>query len=295
LLIASALPLHATEDCARIDTQAGPVGYCISTADRHENPDVIYYFHGADGPAIVRPELNPPWRDGAPHVREIWRRNATPPPTIITISWGATWILKDEKLAAFRDELIPRLEARLGPIPVGRRMIVGGSMGGLNALIAWVSMPEMLSAVALQCPALTGYSPLAGWWEHLREEVRLMWHYGKMTPSGRRRARETLDLLALIFKPHLKSADEWGRYQPPALMKQAAGRKLPPAYLVYNTDDEYGFNGAPEIAAAGHAITYERLPGGHCIGIATPGLAAFLANPERSGPSAAPVSAKAGP
>ncbi len=62
-------------------------------------------------------------------------------------------------------------------------------------------------------------------------------------------------------------------------MARFADRKLPPAYLVHNRADQFGFTGAPEIGAAGQPITYEANDGPHCHQTATVGLARFLADP----------------
>lgn len=205
------------------------------------------------------------------------------PPTIISITWGPTWILKDDKLVAFRDELIPYLEARLISPPVRRRMVLGGSMGGLNAFLAWTQMPEKLSAAAFQCPAFTRFAPFSDKSARGKEVARIASVLEVQMPQSEKLINAGIDILSQALRPHFTSTDEWLEYQPAALMKRNARRKLPVAYMVYNAYDEYGLNDAPEIGAAGQPITYERIDGGHCRGIMTPGLAAFLSNPEANG------------
>lgn len=264
-------------------TRAGAVGYCISVQDRRQNPDVLYYFHGADAPVMFNARLDRPWRHGTAAVMQLWNGSDRPPPTIISISWGPTWILKDDKLVAFRDELIPRLEARFIRPQVRRRMVLGGSMGGLNAFLAWAQMPEMLSAAAFQCPAFTRFSPFSDKSARGKEIARIASMLELELPQGAKLINAGLDILSQAFRPHFTSTEEWLEYQPEALMKRDARRRLPAAYMVYDAFDEYGFDGAPAIAAAGQPITYERIDGGHCRGIMTPGLAAFLSNPEANG------------
>ena len=89
---------------------------------------------------------------------------------------------------------------------------------------------------------------------------------------------EELDLFGEIFTPYFASTDEWRAYQPPAVVRLLAGRPLPPAYLVHNAHDQFGFDGAPQIAAAGLPVTYERQSGKHCAGDWTIGLAKFLSS-----------------
>jgi pimeloyl-ACP methyl ester carboxylesterase len=274
-LLANGTALAA--ECGKLATQSGVVGYCIDEADRTKNPDILYYLHGAFPPGTPDPEQAglAPGND----LLKFWPMASLERPTIITLSWGPTWVLKDDKLTAFEREVVPQLEARLTSSAAGRRMVLGTSMGGLSAFLAWTRLPQLFQAAAFQCPAFTPFSPFANGVEKLArageiagESARGVVKQIKDTP-GR---FEQLDLFGEIFSPHFSSTEEWLAYQPPLAMKALAGRALAPAYLVHNAQDQFGFNGAPEIAASGHAITYERQSGKHCADGWTIGLAKFL-------------------
>lgn len=264
-------------ECGKLATQSGVVGYCINEGDRTKNPDVLYYFHGAFPPGTADPEKAglAPEND----LLKFWQIANLERPTIITLSWGPTWVLKDDKLTAFESEVVPQLEARLTSPGAGRRMVLGTSMGGLNAFLAWTRMPQSFQAAAFQCPAFTPFSPFANGVEKLLrageiagESARGVVKQIKETPDR----FESLDLFSEIFGPYFSSTEEWRAHQPPLAMTSLAGRALAPAYLVHNAQDQFGFDGAPEIAASGHAITIERQSGKHCADDWTIGLAKFL-------------------
>jgi pimeloyl-ACP methyl ester carboxylesterase len=212
---------------------------------------------------------------------KFWELAHVERPTIVTISWGPTWVLKDDKLIAFASEIVPQLDAMLSAAPAGRRMVLGTSMGGLNAFLAWAALPQLFQAAAFQCPAFTQVSPFAS---GLDKVLRAREIASTSTRGTVQQVKETperyeqLDLLSEIFTPYFASTDEWLAYQPPSVVKALAGHALPPAYLIHNAQDQFGFDGAPEIAAAGLPVTVERQSGKHCIGAWTIGLAKFLSS-----------------
>ena len=269
----------AAPACGKLPTKAGVVGYCVNETDRTKNPDILYYLHGAFPAGIPDPEKASiaPGND----LLTLWEQAHVERPTIVSISWGPTWVLKDDKLAAFESEIVPQLEALLTPAAGGHRMVLGASMGGLNAFHAWTRMPHLFQAAAFQCPAFTPFSPFANGLEKVRRahEIASLSTRGavqqvKDTPGH----YEQLDRFAEIFSPFFASTEEWLAYQPPAVTALLDGRALPPAYLIYNAQDQFGFDGAPEIAAAGLPITSERQSGKHCTGNWTIGLARFLSS-----------------
>ncbi len=277
LLALFASPAFAAE-CGKLATSTGAVGYCITHPERSLNPDVLYYFHGAAIDTPAAPEKA--WSDGDARLAALWHEMRIAHPAVITISWGPTWILKDEKLAAFETEIVPALERRLPASRSGRRLVLGGSMGGLNAFLAWARLPHLFDAAAFQCPAFTPLGPQASLLERL--------DFARKMPGSFTDNLELLGRLSELFAPHFSSTEEWRRHQPPDIMKQSH-RTLPPAYLVYDTKDNFGFNGAPEIGAAGQPIRYEAVAGAHCVGVSTRGLARFLASRSRDASSALPA------
>jgi hypothetical protein len=258
------LEAAAGADCGKIPTRAGPVDYCVSITNSSKNPDILYYLHGAFPESATGAEKT--FAGGDPGLIVRWKELLLAPPTVVSISWGPRWTLKEEKLEAFEHEIIPGIEARLPVARSRRRLILGASMGGLNAFIAWTHLPHLFDAAAFQCPAFSRLNPVSRRLQRIRHARKTGANLG------------SLDLISEIFAPSFKVPAEWTRYQPPQMMKTVVGQKLPPAYMVWNTRDEFGFNGAPEIRAAGHSIIYEPIDGSHCSGISSAGLALFLSD-----------------
>ena len=259
------------------------VDYCINNTDQTKNPDVLYYFHGAtpdDDPAPLKQ-----WSRGDVRLFSAWLDAGLARPTFIAVSWGHSWILKDDKLAAFQNEIIPQLESKLGVPPTARRMVLGDSLGGLNAFIAWAKAPHLFHSAAFRCPAFTEIGPDATESQKLRVAEAMLGQREDFRDKDQeikdqeiRENRSWLNGWSEIVKPLFGSTEEWLRFQPPLMMKSIRGQKLPPAYLIKNKRDQFGFNDAPEIRAAGHSITYEVNNGHHCEIISTEGLVRFLSD-----------------
>ena len=268
----------SAEECGKLSTRTGLVDYCINKTDQTKNPDVLYYFHGVA--LDDHPEPLPQWSRGDARLFSAWLKAGLARPTFVAVSWGRRWILDDDKLAAFQNEIIPQLESKLGVPSTARRMVLGDSLGGLNAFIAWAKAPHLFHSAAFRCPAFTEIGPDATESQKLR--------VAEAMPSRRADVRDRdqeigenliwLNGWSLLVKPLFGSTEEWHRFQPPRMMKSIQGQKLPPAYLINNKRDQFGFNDAPEIGAAGHSITYEVNNGGHCEIISTDGLVRFLSD-----------------
>jgi len=268
----------SAEECGKLSTRTGTVDYCINKMDQTKNPDVLYYFHGAT------PDNDPDplkqWSRGDVRLFSAWLDAGLARPTFIAVSWGHSWILKDDKLAAFQDEIIPQLESKLGVPSTARRMVLGDSLGGLNAFIAWAKAPHLLYSAAFRCPAFTEIGPDATESQKLRLAEAMLGGREDIQDKDQEIRANLIWLSGWseVVKPLFGSAEEWLRFQPPLMMKSIRGQKLPPAYLINNKRDQFGFNGAPEIGAAGHSITYEVNNGRHCEIISTEGLVRFLSD-----------------
>jgi hypothetical protein len=257
----------SADECAKLSTESGSVGYCIKMYDRTANQDVLYFFHGAMPDSAVDPERV--LANGDPNLEERWRAQGLAPPTIISVSWGPKWTLKGNRLTSFELEVIPEIERRLGA-PFGRRLVIGTSIGGVNAYLAWALLPHLFDRAAFLCAPFPRYNPYASRLTKLRIADRLS--------GGSRELRAhylgVMSVLATVYKADFSSAAEWNRYQPTALMKAVAGYK-PPAYVVFDRRDEFGFGAPTDIGSAGSVI-FEEVDGKHCEGVMTGELARFL-------------------
>eukprot|EP01013_Petalomonas_cantuscygni_P028616 TRINITY_DN5267_c0_g1_i1.p2 TRINITY_DN5267_c0_g1~~TRINITY_DN5267_c0_g1_i1.p2 ORF type:complete len:232 (-),score=4.34 TRINITY_DN5267_c0_g1_i1:724-1419(-) len=142
---------HPTEQkCSEIDSLL----YCINRDRRGTNGDIVYHLHGRNLDARI-------WNDDTymtAMVQSEWQRTPALPPTVVTISYGPSWLLtpKGEKAdSGLLDDLmtrLPTIEAKIGE--PRRRMLMGESMGGLNVLIAGLTYPSRFDKVAALCPGV---------------------------------------------------------------------------------------------------------------------------------------------
>ncbi len=129
-------------ECGTLATTSGKVGYCVSAG---VSRDLLYVFHSATDASVEAPEKQ--YVNGIESLNKLWSKAGLPRPITIALSWGPIWFLKDDKFAAFQNEIVPVLEARFVQ-SVGRRMLLGGSMGGFNAYLAWVQAPHLFHFTA---------------------------------------------------------------------------------------------------------------------------------------------------
>ena len=121
---------------------SGSLRYCVYRDRRGTNGDIVYHLHGRNLDERI-------WNDGTYFTALIqaeWQRRRELPPTVITLSYGSTWLLtpKGEKPdSGLLNDLmgrLPAIEAKVG-VP-RRRILMGESMGGLNVLIARPFLPS---------------------------------------------------------------------------------------------------------------------------------------------------------
>lgn len=239
--------------CQKKSIAGYTVSWCVESVPGSTSHDVIYFFHGIGG-------SEQSWAKIPAHrVRPLLKSN----PTVISISFGQEWFLSDvgfvrsSRLEAFTKEAMPLIESQLG-FAVRRRIAMGESMGGYNALrLANRKLDQFDRLVAL-CPAIMAYNV---YWsgkkksdyleKHPYMDGNLLW---KLTP------------FAVWEFPSPKIWNE----NNPLYMIQTAGVPLPPTFLTSNAEDQYGFDDGIhqftkilEQQQTGTELVDEA--GGHCI------------------------------
>jgi hypothetical protein len=140
---------------------SGALRYCVYRDRRGTNGDIVYHMHGRNLDERI-------WNDDTymtALIQSDWQRRRELPPTVVTLSYGPTWLLtpKGEKPdSGLLNDLmarLPAIEAKIGS--PRRRLLVGESMGGLNVLIAGLSYPSRFAKVAALCPGVYSTSPFA--------------------------------------------------------------------------------------------------------------------------------------
>lgn len=107
---------------------------------------VIYYFHGLGGTPSLQKEPIKTLIDGT---RRVLGSKA---PSVIAISIGKEGVMKTDNIGFVTDSA-KKIEALL-PMAPSKRVLLGMSMGGHNALRVLMSDPPIYGATALLCPAL---------------------------------------------------------------------------------------------------------------------------------------------
>lgn len=234
----------------------GPLRYCVYRAVGGVNGDIVYHLHGRGLDEGV-------WNDDTYFTAMLqarWQAQGATAPTVVTLSYGRTWLLTpkggkaDSGLLDDMMRRLPAIEARIGQ--PRRRMLLGESMGGLNVLVAGLSHPSEFAKVAALCPGVYVDSPFASL-PTLAAALRRTGANPKIAFGVRTLART-----------YVADEAEWRRVSPLALIDQATPR-YPKLYLSCGLYDAYGnFEGTERLARAAreHGVETEWTPlyGGHC-------------------------------
>lgn len=261
------------------ETKPVPWSFCIHQVPGSTNRDVVYHFHGRNGAATW-------WNDETYYSREVmdfWAEARVAPPTVVGVSFGALWILTDTPeglLPVFTNDVIPKVEAQLGK-PIARRMLVGESMGGLNALVIGLKTTGTFSRIAALCPPLPTLSPNAS----ISDKVA----YVRRTSTTWRRAA-LMQWLSDRFYP---TEADWLSNHPFPLSQQPNALLGTEFYLSCGARDEWGCQEGAEAVVTnlerhGNKVEWHLQPGGHCD-IDSRSLAQFLGAPAGQHTSRAPT------
>ena len=248
---------------------SGSLRYCVYRDRRGTNGDVVYHMHGRNLDERI-------WNDDTyitALVQAEWQRRPELPPTVVTVSYGSTWLLtpKGKKPdSGLLDDLmarLPAIEAKIGR--PRRRLLVGESMGGLNVLIAGLSYPSRFAKVAALCPGVYSISPFAS-----LSTIRATMQRTGANPK-------IVFGVWMMARRYAANDAEWQRVSPLALIKRA-GPAYPALYLSNGLYDAYGnFEGSQQLVdmARRRGITTQWHPlyGGHCA-TDVASLAAFLSS-----------------
>lgn len=248
---------------------SGSLRYCVYRDRRGTNGDVVYHMHGRNLDERI-------WNDDTymtALIQSEWQRRSERPPTVVTVSYGSTWLLtpKGEKPdSGLLDDLmtrLPAIEAEVGR--PRRRLLMGESMGGLNVLIAGLSYPSRFAKVAALCPGVYSTSPFAS-----LSTIRATMQRTGANP-------EIIFGVWMMARKYAANDTEWQRVSPLALIERA-GPTYPALYLSNGLYDTYGnFEGSQRLVdmarKRGVRTEWHPLYGGHCA-TDVASLAAFLSS-----------------
>jgi pimeloyl-ACP methyl ester carboxylesterase len=160
------------------------------------------------------------------------------------------------QLDLFLNEAMPEIEKRIG-VPKSR-LIVGESMGGMNALTTGLIAPDRFRKIVALCPPLYRISPFSPWSE--------------MLDFFRRTGGDPKTLLSVVelSKLYVENQAEWNRISPIKLIAALDPAHTPEIYLSCGLYDKYGnYEGAQDFAQTAirraFRIEWRPLFGGHCV------------------------------
>ncbi len=245
------------------ETQPLPYSFCINRVPGSENPDVVFHFHGRHGAATW-------WNDATYYtgaVERRWAEMKVDAPTVVGVSFGRVWLITDDLLGVFLETVLPRIERELRQ-PYGRRMVVGESMGGVNALLVGLRSATRFSKVASLCAALATVSPYAS--------IKDIISYVHRSSTTWQKAL-TLLMLSRQFYPN---EDFWRANYPLPLSNTVDVSEGPAFYVSCGKTDEWGCTEGGEklvenLRMRGGRVSWVATPGGHCD-IDVNSLASFL-------------------
>jgi pimeloyl-ACP methyl ester carboxylesterase len=238
------------------ETNAKPVGYCVTKTNGSTNPDIIFYLHGAGL------EQNA-WTSAKEPIWQYWSDHGIQAPTVITLGFGPIFLLaqknqaKESGLLEFvADTYIPRIEKELGGLK-GRRILLGESMGGFSAIQLAMKRPSMFTKIALNCPDIMNIGPYSTDAEKQS--------YINSTGADAQHTFWELLMERIFF------ADDgsWNDASPLIAGPKYLGAQTPPLFLSESAEDQYGFYPGSlaflKIARAqGVNVQWAPVPGAHC-------------------------------
>ena len=262
----------AENKCATFTTPV-PWSYCVTVDPQSTSDEVLYFLHGGGGGQMD--DMKSYTFDT---LRADWKSLKHQSPRIVQVTFGPYWALvpKDSNpdsglFEVFTQTVMPKIEATEFGSKVGRRLIWGHSMGGLNGSILAMLVPNMFSKIAMTSPApLLGISPFS-----TDQEIQ---DYAK-------KAGSELDVIQSIvgqYRWFMGSTETYNKISVLASGANNLNAKTPAMYISGSDKDTaayiFGIKAFLAIAReAGVSVNWESRPDGHGD-IDEAALAAFLAN-----------------
>lgn len=237
----------------------GRLRYCINRDVAGVNGDWVYHLHGRNLDETI-------WNDPSymtALIQGVWQQKGQRPPTVVTLSYGPVWLLTPKgktEASGLLEQIsvdMEAIEARHGR-PTSR-LLLGESMGGLNALILGLSRPERFAKVAALCPGVYVDSPFAS--------------LGQLKAALERTGADPKIGIGVLSLARQYVADdaEWQKVSPLALIEQPllAPSQRPQLYVSNGLYDRYGnFEGSQRLVERariqGWQTEWHPIYGGHC-------------------------------
>lgn len=249
---------HPYAECSQESSQNRNWSYCIYKYPGHSQK-VVYYFHGLTGNE----------RDWEKYTEkdmlQRWTQTHQAPPIVVSVSFGKVWFLAEQNSSTssglfevFRDHSWPLLQNKLAPLNPHEHILLGYSMGGLNASQLYFKIPHVFSRAAIICGAMATVSP------HASDEA--VTEYILRTGAKRMHVVAALQ----ISKHYFPTEDDWQKHSPLSLAQASLRPESAPIYVSNGLADEFGFHEGNKVfvdlaVTKNTPISADFFPGGgHC-------------------------------
>lgn len=239
-------------NCGELNVEEISFKYCIYN-DGSASKDLLYYWHGTM-------DSEEAWTKGSilalegfknlKRVQAIWKVKGVHP-RVIVISFGTSWYMtkhKNDKHGGshswFSDKAMPELEKIAYPNGLkGDRYVMGVSMGGRNALNAYLHKPSLYKKAIFIYPALPFCKPYISFLEGYACYKDL---------SARADAGEFEKFATIAATGQVKGfypTKELYEADDPFMNANAANSSYPPVQMQVGSKDDFGFQKrVPEMA-----------------------------------------------
>lgn len=261
LLVAAFLfhqPVFAVDfTCDSVATASTPVAYCFADAanagtSRAPQADVIYFFHGLGG---SERDL---FTDRGRQILDLIKlAYGTRVPIIASLSVGSEGVFASQTGDVLNG--LKAIEAKIAPGKQMRRVLLGGSMGGHNALRLAAESRQDFRATAALCAALGTFDG------YKSEEVEAYIRRNRAYYFNEKFLREAL----VKYKKTIRTSEEWVANNPFTFLERGTYDGLP-IFLSVGREDSLGFvEGSREFKARadrrpGMKVEYVEFRGPHC-------------------------------
>jgi pimeloyl-ACP methyl ester carboxylesterase len=209
---------------------------------------VIYYFHGFGNDFTAWF-----WNPVVKRFRRQWKDNGLlSPPSVVSISFGTGWLMVP-KSKIEQDTLWSRITTLEKDLKLEhpKRILVGDSMGGNNALQLLSLHPQAFSKIAVYCPALLTQNPFS---------------------SSLSQSHLLEPLVRRFFKDKYETEESFRTLNPLVRLQGVSKASLAPelsAYVGYLINDQLGFTAGPRnlsrvLREKGVPVVEEEAHGIHC-------------------------------
>jgi hypothetical protein len=270
-------PLHCSPLETPLPQQTGEV--CIYPGAK--NADVLYYLHGKDAGAETW-GLDDFWSQ---QIRDFWKEKGLAAPTVVSVSLGGVWLLAPKTTAPggfgmldlFVGRVLPGIEAKLGGVK-GRRILLGDSMGGFNALQLGMKTRLFAKVAALCAPMADGAGPFSS-----APELEAFIRSSTAFKSKRHTFEELLEsfkTIQTVVGFFWGNDAEWKLSDPIQVARNLRGPLPVSFYLAAGYFDHYmTYEGnavlAQQLKKSGTQVDWRPQWGDHCA-VDIPSLASFL-------------------